>query len=118
MNTKLRLTIEKLGLPQLLEVRDEIEALIEKRKGELKEATRQAVLDQVASAGFKMEDLFGPSDATKNDRRRRSPEPKYRNPKNSSETWSGRGRMPRWMTALIGNAKDVAAAKAKYLITK
>ncbi|WP_346016210.1 H-NS histone family protein [Bradyrhizobium sp. C-145] len=23
--------------------------------------------------------------------------PKYRNPKNPAETWSGRGRLPRWL---------------------
>src|SRR5262245_55364862 len=27
--------------------------------------------------------------------------PKYRNPDNPSETWSGRGRQPRWLVALL-----------------
>ena len=27
--------------------------------------------------------------------------PKYRNPKDPSETWAGRGAMPRWMAAQI-----------------
>src|SRR5262245_31950853 len=27
--------------------------------------------------------------------------PKYRNPKNRSETWAGRGMMPLWMRALV-----------------
>ncbi|WP_456639581.1 H-NS histone family protein [Bradyrhizobium sp. USDA 10063] len=27
--------------------------------------------------------------------------PKYRNPKNPTETWSGRGNQPRWLGALI-----------------
>ena len=31
--------------------------------------------------------------------------PKYRNPKNRSETWTGRGRMPLWMVALIKQGK-------------
>ena len=46
--------------------------------------------------------------------------PKYRNPKNRSETWAGRGAMPRWMAAEIKKGKkreDFAigesAAKAK-----
>jgi DNA-binding protein H-NS len=44
--------------------------------------------------------------------------PKYRNPKNRSETWAGRGAMPRWMAAEIKKGKkresfliDKAAAK-------
>lgn len=27
--------------------------------------------------------------------------PKYRNPNESSETWSGRGKMPRWLTVAL-----------------
>jgi DNA-binding protein H-NS len=45
---------------------------------------------------------------------------KYRNPKDPSETWAGRGAMPRWMTAQIKAGKkreyfaiDKSAVKAK-----
>ena len=31
--------------------------------------------------------------------------PKYRNPKNRSETWAGRGATPRWMAAAIKAGK-------------
>jgi DNA-binding protein H-NS len=31
--------------------------------------------------------------------------PKYRNPKKPSETWSGRGRRPRWVQAQLGSGK-------------
>jgi DNA-binding protein H-NS len=27
--------------------------------------------------------------------------PKYRNPKNRGETWAGRGKQPRWLTAQL-----------------
>src|SRR3982074_412547 len=52
--------------------------------------------------------------------KRRKVAPKYLNPKNRSETWAGRGAMPRWMAAEIKAGKkredfaiDRAAAKAK-----
>jgi DNA-binding protein H-NS len=32
--------------------------------------------------------------------------PKYRNPNNRSETWAGRGAMPRWMAAQIKAGKN------------
>ena len=32
---------------------------------------------------------------------------KYRNPANSKETWTGRGRQPRWMAAEIAKGKKV-----------
>jgi DNA-binding protein H-NS len=31
--------------------------------------------------------------------------PKYRNPEKRSETWTGRGRMPLWMAALMKKGK-------------
>jgi DNA-binding protein H-NS len=33
--------------------------------------------------------------------------PKYRNPERPSETWSGRGRQPRWVGAQLSSGKRV-----------
>jgi DNA-binding protein H-NS len=33
--------------------------------------------------------------------------PKYRNPKNRSETWAGRGKKPRWLTAQLKSGKKL-----------
>ncbi len=33
--------------------------------------------------------------------------PKYRNPANPSETWSGRGKQPRWLVAQIKSGKSL-----------
>jgi DNA-binding protein H-NS len=35
----------------------------------------------------------------------RKVKPKYRNPDKRSETWTGRGRMPLWMAALVKKGK-------------
>lgn len=34
-------------------------------------------------------------------------EPKYRNPADPAETWSGRGKQPRWLVALLRTGKTV-----------
>jgi DNA-binding protein H-NS len=33
--------------------------------------------------------------------------PKYRNPAEPSETWAGRGKQPRWLTALLRSGKKL-----------
>jgi DNA-binding protein H-NS len=33
--------------------------------------------------------------------------PKYRNPQNRSETWAGRGKQPRWLTAQLRTGKKL-----------
>jgi|SRR4051812_14606967 DNA-binding protein H-NS len=40
--------------------------------------------------------------------RGRKVKPKYRNPDKKSETWTGRGRMPLWMTAQVKKGKKPA----------
>ena len=50
------------------------------------------------------------SEAITSDHRRRPyPKvlPKYRNPKNHAETWSGRGKQPRWLAAQLQTGKRV-----------
>jgi DNA-binding protein H-NS len=48
--------------------------------------------------------------------------PKYRNPKNPSETWAGRGLKPRWLTAAIKTGKKLEhfsiAASSKAAVVK
>ncbi len=34
-------------------------------------------------------------------------QPKYRNPKDTSETWAGRGKQPRWLTAQLRSGKKL-----------
>ena len=33
--------------------------------------------------------------------------PKYRNPKNPTETWAGRGKQPRWLSAQLRSGKKL-----------
>jgi len=33
--------------------------------------------------------------------------PKYRNPKNEAETWAGRGKQPRWLTAQLRTGRKL-----------
>ena len=39
--------------------------------------------------------------------------PRYRNPKNRSETWAGRGLRPRWLTAALKGGKKIEAFAVK-----
>ena len=54
-------------------------------------------------------DLGGVSDQAKKMSRARRPYPqvfpKYRNPAKPSETWAGRGKQPRWLTAQLRSGK-------------
>jgi DNA-binding protein H-NS len=37
----------------------------------------------------------------------------YRNPKDSSQEWSGRGRQPNWVKEFVASGADLQTAKVK-----
>ncbi len=63
--------------------------------------------------GYTIAELFGAGGAAKGARKTAARKtskggkvaPKYRNPSNAKETWSGRGLPPRWMAELIKKGK-------------
>ncbi|MCK1422230.1 H-NS histone family protein [Bradyrhizobium sp. 180] len=60
----------------------------------------QKMLVQKAKLEERLHRMGLAGEATRLDRKRRPyppVRPKYRNPKNPAETWSGRGRLPRWL---------------------
>jgi DNA-binding protein H-NS len=85
-------------------------------------------LAQLARAeGYSIEELFG-SGATRSEGASRGPKagktaarksaakgskvaPKYRNPDNPAETWSGRGKQPRWLAAYTGQGRNLEEFK-------
>ena len=67
-------------------------------------AVRRQMAKVARSEGYSIEELFGPSAQGSEPKvRRRSARelgkvaPKYRDPENKRNTWTGRGRMPRWL---------------------
>ena len=89
---------------------EELEALIqaasEQKKRKLREKIGEVRRKLIATAkeeGYTIEELFGFAKGSEGTRKK--VEPKYRNTANPDETWSGRGKRPRWMEAAIANGK-------------
>ncbi|MCD9027326.1 H-NS histone family protein [Luteimonas sp. BDR2-5] len=105
----------------------ELESLIaqaKQRKTALKKrkpiaSVRKKVTDLAASEGYSIAELFGGSAGTAKTataRKTASPTkgrklgkvpPKYRNPANKAETWTGRGKQPLWLAAQIKKGKKL-----------
>ena len=65
----------------------------------------QRIVTEKATLEERLSKLQPTDRAAKPDRSRRAyPKvlPKYRNPKNPRETWSGRGKQPRWLAKRLG----------------
>jgi len=105
----------------------ELESLIskaKKRKTTLSKRkpigqVRKKLAQQAKNEGYTLEELFGAGAGTSSATRaprgtakkaRKSlgkVPPKYRNPANPEETWTGRGKQPRWLAAYTSEGRNV-----------
>ena len=110
----------------------ELAALISKAKEQQVRIAKRTPIATVRSKnskfakaeGYTLDELFGTSTkATKKTakaagakpaRKLGKVAPKYRNPANTKETWSGRGKQPRWLAALTAKGRKVE----EFLIKK
>ena len=100
--------LARMSYAELSKLEVEIARLKAKKQDEERAALREKMAAMAREHGFDMGELF--------DRRQKgkgSVAPKYRDPKNSENTWAGRGRMPRWMVAATKGSK---ARKEDFLI--
>ena len=93
-----------LNALSLKELKD-LQAAVNKAVSGFDDRKRKAALSQVEEAaralGFTLSELTGTAVP-----RKRSPAvPKFANPANASDTWSGRGRKPRWFVAALKSGK-------------
>jgi DNA-binding protein H-NS len=100
--------IENMSFAELAAMQTRIErAKIEKQSSE-RVALKQKLTDMAKQAGFDLRELF---DGRKGSRGKVAV--KYRDPSNSTNTWTGRGRMPLWLVAATKGGK---AKKEDFLI--
>lgn len=93
--------LEKMSAKDLSDLISRAEAMISTKKASERTEVRQKLEEIARQAGFSVSELFGKGAGRKGQK----VAPKYRNPKNPDETWTGRGRKPRWMTKAGGDAK-------------
>ena len=93
-------SLETMSYAELAGMETRIARLkIEKQNAE-RAALRERVIAMVKEHGFEISDLFG-----KGGKGKGSVAVKYRDPHNPENTWTGRGRMPRWMAAATKGGK-------------
>ena len=105
MNMARSKNIENMSFAELTAMQSRIERAKIERQGAERAAVKQKLMDIAKKAGFDMRDLF---DGRKG---KGKVAIKYRD--GAGNTWTGRGRMPRWMTAATKGGK---AKKEDFLI--
>ena len=93
--------LSSMSLSELKKHAKDVEKAIAEYADRMK-AEARAELEKVAKElGFSLDEIV--SGKTK----RPKVAPKYRNPENAAETWTGRGRRPRWVDAALKAGKSL-----------
>tara|TARA_R110002074_G_scaffold165088_6_gene325087 strand:+ start:324 stop:635 length:312 start_codon:yes stop_codon:yes gene_type:complete len=95
--------LESLSLKELKQLQKNVETAI----ADFKDRERRAALAEVEA--FAREKGLAPADLADllSKRTRKPAAPKYANPEDPSQTWSGRGRRPRWVQAALDTGKSL-----------
>jgi DNA-binding protein H-NS len=101
-------SLDKMSYSELATLRTQIDGMMVEKQSAERAALRQKMADMAKDAGLSLDEVLGKARKGKG-----SVAPKYRDPKNPDNTWTGRGRMPRWMVAATKGSK---AKKEDFLI--
>jgi DNA-binding protein H-NS len=85
--------LDQLDLEELKGLAKNIEKEIRKRTADNLKKAREAAEAATRQFGFSLEEITGSKPSS---RKAGSSDAKYRNPADPSQSWSGRGRQPRW----------------------
>jgi DNA-binding protein H-NS len=100
-----KIDLQKMSYLELLELKGNIDRAIECKKVAEKSSIKKKVRELIEGAGFDVGDIVGGSSSKS--LKGRKVAPKYRNPKNPEETWTGRGRQPKWLVAELGRGRSL-----------
>ena len=99
--------LDKMSYAELLKLEERIKTAIAAKRVEDAARTKEALRAMAEKTGFSLNDLFG-----KRGGRKGSGEVKFRNPKDTSQTWTGRGRKPNWLVDAVKKGAKIDTFKA------
>jgi len=93
--------LNKMSIAELKKLISDAQMALAKKQ-EVADKVRKLALDN----GLNISDLVA-AEKTKAKKPRGKVAPKYNNPENGSETWTGRGRQPRWVASALEGGKTL-----------
>ncbi|MYN09527.1 H-NS histone family protein [Pseudoduganella aquatica] len=93
--------LTNLSSAQLRDLQKQLERELKKRESEDLAKAREQILAIAQSVGVPVKDLIGGAVRPKTG----SVAARYRNPADSSQQWTGRGRQPKWVKEWVDSGK-------------
>ncbi|GHD72191.1 H-NS family nucleoid-associated regulatory protein [Vogesella fluminis] len=98
--------LSALDFAALLQLKNDVDVEVRRREVEEKAKAKKQILEIAKAYGFSVEDVLG-NKVSAVTAGRKPVEVKYRHPDDESLTWTGRGRKPLWVVALLDSGIDL-----------
>jgi len=98
------INLEKMSLPELIKLQRDLVPKIKQRQKKAKNDLRKQMENIAKQSGFTFDEIASSSKATRIMSKVR---PKYANPQDFEQTWTGRGRKPKWVESELENGKEL-----------
>lgn len=98
--------LEHKSIEDLISLRNEAERLIKQKEKDAKRELINQFKQQAAALGLTLEEVMGTAPKTTRRSGGKVP-PKYRNPNNAEQTWTGRGKQPIWVRELLAQGRSL-----------
>ena len=101
--------LAKMNYAQLLELRKIVDEAIENRHNAERQELKERLSKIAKLIGGDVKELAAKASPAKrvSSSKGKKVKPKYRNPKQRNETWTGRGRQPRWLVHELATGKKI-----------
>ncbi len=99
--------LSTLDFAELLQLKNDVDVEVRRREVEEKAKAKKQILEIAKAYGFSVEDVLGGKVAAAAASGRKPVEVKYRHPNDESLTWTGRGRKPLWVVALLDSGIEL-----------
>ncbi len=91
--------ISSLSVEDLKRLQAEAQTLIASKKDQAIEDAYNQIMSIAEAVGFSVDEVLAFGEQKRKKTTRKVVEPSYRNKNNPEETWTGRGKQPRWLVA-------------------
>jgi DNA-binding protein H-NS len=95
--------LDSLSLKDLKTLQSQVSEKIATYEQRKKQEALSALEEKAKALGYSLNELVGMAAV----RKRKPAKAKYANPDNKSQTWTGRGRKPRWIEAALKAGKSL-----------
>ena len=102
--------LSNMSSAELRDLQEKVKRELKQRESQDLAKAREQIMAIAQSVGVPLKDLVagaGPATRAKTG----SVAPRYRNPADASQQWTGRGRQPKWVKEWIDAGKDIAGLK-------